>query len=193
MAETAFFLFPKLAPELRCIIWREALPEHTGPSVFFFKKECWRLEPDKIIPEKGEAEMWFRHEQLNDDVQLDVPLFYVSYEARGVALDWFRKHGIKIKPRENGQHVFSRSFNPESDALYITLERWVEFQRGDAYRLEYHSFLVRSKVKRLVMPLNLLRPANIDIITEIFWWFDDVTEILLFIGKGPDQRGGLGQ
>ncbi|KAI1643029.1 uncharacterized protein F4817DRAFT_368828 [Daldinia loculata] len=194
MAETTFFLFPELTPELRHQILHETLPKHTGPSLFFFKEGCWRLEPESLVPETGDVEMCFHHDLLDDDVQFDVPLFYVSREARITALYWFHEHGIKIKPRDNGQHIFARSFNPQLDALYVTPDRWNAFYQGGSNDMEGEPFVVKSEPERLAVSLDFfLRPIVIDTLPEAMRWYNKATELLLVIGKEPDQRRGLGQ
>ncbi|KAI1659502.1 hypothetical protein F4813DRAFT_335318 [Daldinia decipiens] len=194
MAETTFFLFPEFPPELRWLIWREALPKHTGPSLFFFKQGCWRLELESHMLETGDVEMCFDHELLDDDVQFDVPLFYVSQEARIVTLSWFREHGIKIKLDENGHHIFSRSFNPRRDALYIMPERWHSLHQGNANDMEGEPFVIKSEPEHLAVSLRAcLHPVIIDMLPEAMWWYRKATEFLLIIGEEPDQQRGLGQ
>ncbi|KAF3059313.1 hypothetical protein GL218_04626 [Daldinia childiae] len=170
MAETTFFLFSQLPTELRRLIWREALPKYTGPSLFFFKRECWWLDPESMVPETGDLEMRFFPGRLDDDVQLDVHIFNANHEARGVALDWFREQGINIKINENGQKIFSRSFNPQRDVLYITPERWDDFQRRGLGDIEGVPFVLKSEPERVAVSLDVfLRPINVGILPEVMW------------------------
>ncbi|KAI0122062.1 hypothetical protein F4814DRAFT_446008 [Daldinia grandis] len=194
MPETTFLRFPEFAAEIRCLIWREALPEHTGPSLFFFREGYWRIDYSGPTLMTGDVNLIFHHELLDDDVQFDVPLFHVSHESRNVALAWSREHGIKIKPSENGQHICARSFNPQHDALYFVPGKWNELRQGSLDDTEGQPFVARSEIKHLAMSLEVFRqPIAMDMLPEVMWWFNKATDLLIIIGQEPIQQEGLGQ
>lgn len=128
-----FPLFSSLPPELRNQIWREAVRGKIGPALYFYSKGYWcprRLskfdegyDPDD---EEGNLYFKFRYDFL-DHPQLEVPLFFVNREARGIALAWIREQGIKIRFYENRQYpIFVRPFDPMHDARYIARDKWDE-------------------------------------------------------------------
>lgn len=107
-ATATFPKFQKLPRELRDQIWQDSLPEKDKPALFSWKKGCWcprRLQ--KYEPQ------WEPNEDLNlifetcygllDHVQVEVPLFFVSWEARGIALAWMRKQNIALRFRKDKQ------------------------------------------------------------------------------------------
>lgn len=60
--------------------------------------------------------------------------------------------------------------------------------------MEGEPFVVKSEPERLAVSLDFfLRPIVIDTLPEAMRWYNKATELLLVIGKEPDQRRGLGQ
>ncbi|BCS29830.1 2EXR domain-containing protein [Aspergillus puulaauensis] len=100
-AAPQFHQFPFLPPELRTMIWKEALPQQDAPALYPWKTGYWQPRPlqksDKAWGRHEDVHLFleFRHD-LFDHVQVDIPLFFVCQEAREVALDWIRKQGIHI-------------------------------------------------------------------------------------------------
>src|ERR1700755_3451136 len=98
-----FPLFSSLPPELRNQIWLDSLSGKVEPALFVFQKGYWHVRTITEFDEEycntpGAANQSFewRYGSL-DDIQIELPLAFVNREARGIALDWIIKHGIKIR------------------------------------------------------------------------------------------------
>lgn len=118
-----FIFFVKLPPELRLHIWCHALPREDE----FPNKDTQTLYTYR-------TGFWYPENQhdrlLNIDWKLlkaraHMPLLFVNYEARSVALAWLRDHDIQLHERIN-QHYREapvRSFIPKyhysHDVIYF--------------------------------------------------------------------------
>lgn len=159
-----FALFSSLPLELRDQIWRAALPDEIPPALYFYKKGGW-CPTDENDPENDESNVNFKYRHdLLDVVQLEVPLFFVSREARRIALAWVREHGIEIRAREDRRSpVFVCPFNPVRDVLYIAVDKWNEFLcephdrmcQPDMVEKYIHSEAVN--ITRIAIPEELFR------------------------------------
>ncbi|RHZ43799.1 2EXR domain-containing protein [Aspergillus thermomutatus] len=124
--------FSNLPPELRILIWHEALPQKDSPALIFFKKGCWHLrrlsesEQGYDPTDPSHPHFYFRPELL-DHVEVEVPLYFVNREARRIALAWCREQEISMRFSGNQSPVFARPFNPEHDVLYVPLDQWDGF------------------------------------------------------------------
>lgn len=119
---SAFPHFPNLPPELRIQIWRHALSEK-DPALYPYKAGClsplYALESDEKSDPHCNVHVNICRDLL-DYTQFDVPLIFVSREARHVALTWIREQGCEMRFREDKQcHVFVRPFDLICDVLYI--------------------------------------------------------------------------
>ena len=118
----------------------------------------------------------FRHNLL-DAVQYELPLFFVNYEARRIALAWVGEHDIEIRTRElsielhacndRRSSIFVRHFNPLHDVLYIALDQWDEFFR-EPYDRSFQPNLVEklinqksAQVTRIAVPEVLLLRSEV--------------------------------
>ncbi|KAF2148873.1 hypothetical protein K461DRAFT_271468 [Myriangium duriaei CBS 260.36] len=148
-SSTSFPLFSKLPSELRIQIWRESLPDPVGQCLFKYDAQdshmFWKTRP---ISQELDGDLYgghtaaavvleFCHENLRKH-EFELPTAYVNHEARAVTLNWARDHGLSIQPEEE-KTVFDlktmdpyyiRSFDPESDILYIDCEDWGDFLYG---------------------------------------------------------------
>ncbi|KAL9630073.1 MAG: hypothetical protein Q9164_006597 [Protoblastenia rupestris] len=196
-----FPLFSSLPPELRNQTWRNALPEKLGPALYFYRKGCWcprRLsESDEgYDPENDENNLnfEFRHDLL-DDVQFEVALVFVNREARGIALAWVREQGIEIRRRENRQYpVFVRPFNPIRDALYIELNKWMDFLcEPDDRRFQPDLFeqllVTETDLKRIAVPEALLR-SEVATLPEMLRHFFNLKVLLIIVNAQPNLQSG---
>ncbi|AEO66323.1 uncharacterized protein THITE_2087795 [Thermothielavioides terrestris NRRL 8126] len=165
MATTTFPFFPFFPAELRYEIWDHALQEFepTRPVLHFFRRRgCWVPQPltesdPGYIAGRKQLGMYFRTDLLEPDNQLVVPLVYVNREARRVALAWFRKQGIEIRPQPDGRALLVRPFRPELDALYASWQKFFEFYYEPVDRLcepdlRGQSVHLHSAVGRIAVP-----------------------------------------
>jgi hypothetical protein len=167
-----FYRFTSLPCELRDQIWQAALPERGGPVLYFFKKGGWypeRPAPSDINydPEDNtNLSFKYRHEVL-DPVEIELPIFFVNREAREIALAWIHTHNIKIRVyRKDGQlqaPVFVSNFDPAHDAMYVSLEKWMEFlcesvDRGlELDMIDRFICTYPPDIKRIALPEALFR------------------------------------
>lgn len=204
-ATATFPKFQKLPRELRDQIWHDSLPEKDKPALFPWKKGCWcprRLQ--KYEPQ------WEPNEDLNlifetcygllDHVQVEVPLFFVSWEARGIALAWMRKQNIALRFRKDKQcWVFTRPFDPMMDTLYIAEDQIYEFfvephDRMFEPDLYDRTVSIYPYLRRVAVPPDLFQ----DSVSEIFDWYSLLQEISVVVGPQPcwenyDRQRAQGQ
>ena len=186
---STFHLFSSLAFELRNQIWRDALPETVGPALYFYKKGCWchrlLLPSDEKYDHDHDHSpnicSEFRHDLL-DAVQVKIPLFFVSHEARNVALAWVREHNIQIHD-DRQFPIFTCPFVPLRDVLYIALERWDEFlcEPDDRHMspdsIGQYFYFKSADVTGIAVPEALFQNkvaadlARILVITILFYFF----------------------
>lgn len=185
---SVFPLFSRLCPELRNQIWRDALPDRIGPVLCSYKKRarCPRRlteSDEEYEPDTDESNLNFeyRHD-LSDNVQYDVPLVFVSREARGIALTWVRQQSLEIRPREDRRYpVFERSFDPMRDALYYPHDIWEYIgAEPDSFEKIVHFFMDTTY---LAVPEALLR-REWTYFCQMIWRFSRF-EILFIIVDAP--------
>ncbi|OAA43257.1 hypothetical protein NOR_04624 [Metarhizium rileyi] len=199
-----FPLFSSLAPELRCQIWRDALPEPTGPTLYFYRNRgCWRprqlTEADHgYIAGNGELNVGFdfRTDLLGDDNQFQVPLVLVNREARDIALTWLQEQGIKTRPQKQGECLFARPFNPSLDVLYVTDEKWEDFCFEAADRLfepDLHgrSVDLQSDLMRIAIPEALFYQTDLmSWLPDVERWFEHLRVLFVVMGSQPNDTFG---
>ncbi|KAI0837990.1 hypothetical protein F5Y06DRAFT_58743 [Hypoxylon sp. FL0890] len=201
MAAT-FTLFPNLVPELRDLIWRATLPNYIRPTLFFYRRGCWRprrlTESDKgYLPDDDidNMELRFRHDLLDNDAQFNVPIFYVNREARSIALAWVREQGIQIRSRADGQLHFVRPFDVQRDVLYVPDDRWKDFCEEASDKLAGPELMDRAatleaEIERLAVSENLFSQDRFIWLPEATSWYDHIREVLVVVGEQPDQAQG---
>ena len=134
MINSTFPLFPRLPPELRVQIWRNALPDIRGFALYFYRKGCWY--PRHLLPseegydhERNDQNLHFdfRYDFL-DNIQFELPLVFINREARHIAAGWISNYRIEIRTCEDKPSpIFVSSFDPIQDVLYVGLDKWNEF------------------------------------------------------------------
>lgn len=180
-----FSLFTHLPPELRLQIWRESMPDMDGIGLHHYKKGCWnarRATKGESFerPADARADMEppvfeFQHGKL-DAVQVDVPLAFVSREARGVALDWARSQGIEMRYcTEKKCHVFVHPFSLAQDALIIGMHQWEDFHIEPYERLVQpplygQPVIVNTEITRIALPQPTIW-TDCYTVTDLFQWF----------------------
>lgn len=191
--------FPKfsfLPLELRSQIWHDALPENDEPALFPWKKRCWcprRLQQSdegSNYDENIDCDLHFCHDRL-DHVQVEVPLFFVNWEACDIAVAWMRKQSIKILYREATQcYVFTRAFNPVLDALYIPPRKIYDFliepfKRLDEPDIHNRAAIVAPSPRRIAVSAALFQSDSSSIL-EIFELYISLEELLVVVDPQPD-------
>ncbi|GAM87154.1 hypothetical protein ANO11243_051750 [Dothideomycetidae sp. 11243] len=138
-----FPLFFNLPTEIRLQIWRHTLPDEVGQVLYHHQKNLWHprwrdpSEPGYNPPnngEQGDLILEFHHHKL-DDVKITLPMLLVNREARSVALAWLSKQqGLKKDILPDGTPAFTKSFDPQRDALYLPFDNFNEIFQETAYR-----------------------------------------------------------
>ncbi|KAF2647378.1 hypothetical protein K491DRAFT_552009, partial [Lophiostoma macrostomum CBS 122681] len=178
-----FSFFSALPPELRCLIWEEALPGEIAPAVFFFEPGCWRREDEGSHPA-----LRFCHERL-DRVPWEIALAFVNHEARRIALPWSQKQGLQLRSCTSSDPVFVHAFRPASDALYIRPADWDLAITGIIDRIEQPDLVDQSvstsvsSIPHIAMSETLFR-NNVAFFQEILDSFN-VPRILLVVFDSP--------
>ncbi|KAM3509918.1 hypothetical protein MY11210_006108 [Beauveria gryllotalpidicola] len=195
----SFTVFAALAPELRNKIWHAALPDDVRPSLFFYRNiGCWCARRLKVsdpgyIPEAGEMAMDFRTDLLGSDNRFQMPLVSVNREARSIALDWLDKHGFDTKNLHHHHHIMTRPFDCDSDALYISAEKWREFLDEPSNRMRERDLSNRNveihpNVTRFAVSESFFTRADLlKSLPDIETWMD-LRVVFVVVGAQPDIR-----
>jgi hypothetical protein len=126
-----------------------------------------------------------------------VLLFFVSLEARGIALAWVCGQGIEICFHEDGKCiVFVRQFEPMRDILYIALGRWYEIYSEPYDRLFEPDLLGKNvssgpDLTRIAVPESLVWDRA-DELPEMFGWFSGIAVLFIIVDSqlGVQFPGG---
>lgn len=181
MACATFTPFPRLPAELRVMIWRESLPQKDEPALFFYKKGCWLATDDN----DDSLSLVFHHYLLNH-VPVRVPLAFVNFEARSIALTWVRQQGIQIVfCKERKCHVFERPFDPTRDVICVSLATWRDFcEEGDECIDELFEDDLRtdstSDIQHIAFPASRL--------IQLFDWHMNIKSISIVVGTPPSLK-----
>lgn len=146
---TEFTVFPKLITELRLGIWRMAMPAPLNRPLYPYKQGCWKVEDLGLEPDfNGEdLHMIFDTSRL-DPLDIDIPLYAVNRQARGVALEYIRKQNLVASPDSTR---FLRNFNPKTDTMFLPTAEIETFfveqiDRASDPSLENHHFSISRPV-----------------------------------------------
>ena len=201
LSKPSFSPFARLPPELRDQIWHDALPAKVGPHLFLYKSGSWG--PYQL--DEADTEYNTENDELNWEFRWDynslqetyfnVPLFFVNYEARGVALDWLHKHGIETRTiigvENRPRCVFLRSWNLERDAIYVPVKLWNEFLQEPVSRMnraenEGRTFTMVGGIWHLAVP-ETLKITQHDILTlfELIH-YPEVSALYIVLDPQPD-------
>ncbi|KAJ3492582.1 hypothetical protein NLG97_g5287 [Lecanicillium saksenae] len=198
-----FHLLSALPLELRIAIWQAALPDFTGPSVFFYRdKRYWcarRLAENEAgyIPVTGEMGIKFRSDLLDQDNQFYVPPLWVNREAHSVASAWLHERGTRTRlPRPNEQCLFTPPFNGALDALYVSEDRWMQFclectnRMGEPDLLNQNLDLSSDLTKVAISDALFMRLDFGADFADVQIWFQYLTVLFVVIGTQPDEAPG---
>ncbi|KJZ80173.1 hypothetical protein HIM_00023 [Hirsutella minnesotensis 3608] len=120
--QDSFPLFAKLPPEVRCMIWRAAMPDAETPAIYQYD-ERWRLQflkPARLRDAGAAAEAL---------IEIAMPgLAWANREARACLTAWMARAGVKMRFRKaKGGHCLARPWRSETDALYVGFQLWDDF------------------------------------------------------------------
>ncbi|KAF5001609.1 hypothetical protein FGRMN_915 [Fusarium graminum] len=189
-----FTIFAHLPPELRLKIWQHALPKLDEPGLAVYKKGCWQprfLTPSDSDYDEGQLDnirFEFRYELLR--VSIEMPLVFVSREARAVALLWVQKNDIEMQC-SGGRLSFRRPMNYTIDALYLPLDRMDDFgaepfDRGFEEDLIERHMTVESFVLHFAISDEFFRTDTL--IPESWNWFDRIKTLYVVLDQEPDEH-----
>lgn len=188
----AFSLFSSLPSELRIQIWHYALtlPEKRQ-SLVPYRKGCWKVPPSPSNErDPDEIPLVFYHNLL-DNIQVEIPLFFVSHEARDVALSWIRKHNIRMCFSDDKQSfIFTRQFDPRCDVLYVPPDKKRSFlnEHWDKTRetgIQFVQFTTEQHLTCVAIPEALLH-KNSYIICDIFENLWNPKVLFIILDTQPD-------
>lgn len=100
--------------------------------------------------------------------------------------------GIEIRPQAKGRPLFTRPFDAELDALYVTRDKWEEFCLEPIDRLlepDLHgqSVDLKSDLVKIAVPEALfLDSETISWLPELEMWLEHLRVLLVVIGPQPD-------
>ncbi|PWY81717.1 hypothetical protein BO94DRAFT_520494 [Aspergillus sclerotioniger CBS 115572] len=121
--------FPLLPTELRLLIWHFSLPSPVHHGLYIYQKGCWEthLDPENAPGPDPHFNLIFNDSSLST-MRIDIPPFLVNHEAHPIAHHWLQRHRgpIRFQQTPTGFH-FMRPFQPNSDALYVPKNRYLEF------------------------------------------------------------------
>ncbi|KAH8588769.1 hypothetical protein B0O99DRAFT_524379 [Bisporella sp. PMI_857] len=206
---STFQFFSSLPRELRDQVWREALPK-IGPTLHFYQRGCWcprqlSKSDEGFYHEDGhddeELNLWFEFcTDLVEPVQFELPLVFVSHEAREIALAWVKEQGngnLVIKDGESSRYgmrqdpAFVRCFDMIRDVLYIGVDKWCDFVEEPSDRrsepdLINRSVNVRPNVTRIAVPEAMLHSKYAD---ELIYMLEDyswITTLFIIVEVRPN-------
>ncbi|KAJ3541799.1 hypothetical protein NM208_g2437 [Fusarium decemcellulare] len=189
-----FLPFSSLAPELRNQIWREAVPDLTGLGLCPYRNGLWLpkfLEPsdEEYLPGHDNIDLDIRHDLLS--VQIEVSLYSVNHEARGVALAWIREQNIEIRLR-NHRPIFLRKFDISRDVLFIALDKMIDIELDPVNRMEQPDLEGRSvtthpNIRHFAIPEAAFRSD--DSLRHLMDWYCGLNVLFVLVGAQPDFEG----
>lgn len=192
-----FPLFSSLPTELRIKIWRDALPDDDRPALYPYKRGCWC--PRWLSPSdpgydpncEPNIDLEFRHDLL-DHIQVDLPLLFVNWEARGIALSWAHQNDIEMRFYKDRQcHVLTRPFKLEHDVLYIAPNRLNDFYIESIDRIGEPDLFdqcvsVSPALARFAVPWTLLETEE-DPLREMFDDFVCLAVLFVIVNTPPPE------
>lgn len=194
IATTNPFTFPcfsNLPPELRNQIWNESLLEKDRPALFPYRNGCWSpiflTESDKGYIANTDNIMLEFCDALLEPIRVDVPVYFVSREARAAVLSWAQRQGVRIQFCEKTRrHDFARLFDKEQDTLYVALSNFADFFVEPYNRMAEPDLFGRivgsgPSLRHIAVPEALLQrmPGALE---EIFEWFRGIEVIFIVVG-----------
>ncbi|OOF93981.1 hypothetical protein ASPCADRAFT_7470 [Aspergillus carbonarius ITEM 5010] len=183
-----FPLFPYLPTELRLLIWEETLPKIRRP-LYIYRVGCWRKQPVSETRIRYE----FEHRHLGD-LKFHTSLPFVNRETRYVVSRWIHKHGIKIVyDAATETFVFKRSFNPQSDVMFIPSAKWIQFNHDPwlpIYIRHFESIEVTVSgpgFTHIAMPVTIIERKRYFLREFFYRWAWGTIEKMFFVTNAQDM------
>lgn len=159
------------------------------------KKECWcprhlqKSDPGWEPNEDLNLRLDFRHDLL-DHIEVEIPLFFVNWEARQAALAWMHKQNITLHFCKDKQcWVFTRPFDQTMDTLYISMDDITGFfiepiDRLDEPDIFGQSIFVATDVTQIAAPAALFQD-DVSFLPELFEWYSVLKRLFVVIDPQP--------
>lgn len=189
--------FSSLPPELRNQIWNHALPDKDRPALFPYRRGCWcpaylSESDERYLANHDNIDMEFRGELL-EPIPVEVPIYSVNCEARGIALAWAHRQGIRVHfCKETRRHVFTRLFDDEQDTLYVAPNKFDDFvcEPWDrAFEPDLLGRMITSgpSVRRIAVLESLFQTMILGI-DEVFHQYGGVQVIFIIVNAHDDMK-----
>lgn len=135
----------------------------------------------------------FHHERI-DPMVFQLPLFWVNHEAHAICQLWIRQQGLKACISQGSlSTTFIRPFNPVSDMLYVSLDRWTDFLCEPSDRAFEPDLVGRNltcselAVKNIAVHAELLRSHG-DEISGMLYEYYGLTKMFIILNLAPDLQ-----
>ncbi|VUC35399.1 unnamed protein product [Clonostachys rosea] len=175
---SSFILFSHLPPELRHVIWQQALPGN-APTLYSYTSGN-RSNPESPNGSEG-------HNDLAE-VHLELPLFFVNREANRIATAWLREQGMLMPFRENRQtHAFLRPYDVDRDALYVPASEIGQLS-SSLPGMFGHVCCSEPNLARVAVPAEVLSQDS-DTLAELVSMFSMET-LYVIVGIQPGSGNG---
>jgi hypothetical protein len=181
----SFPQFASLPPELRLLIWREAMSDDDDPALFPYRSDAWQLYSwlDAV-----EAEL---RPELLGQVRVKIPIAYVNHEARETAIAWAPNIGMEVNfHMEKSCYTFLRPFDPALDTIYIPYSLVEDFNRrswgGFTPVDDVDDVSVVPSELHFAVPEGLFQAESTRLLSETIWCL--VSSPLLFVVADPQPE-----
>ncbi|KAI1384250.1 uncharacterized protein F4822DRAFT_419162 [Hypoxylon trugodes] len=191
-----FPLFPKLPAELRDQIWREVLPQEVKPLLYIYKTGCWRPEPlhESDAGYDPESRLNFHtvfRPDLVEGTWFELPLAFVSHEARHIALSWLRENGFtKSRLTKDKQCLlFFYPFNQALDAIYVSQKQLIYsiLESFDFAPYNGPSVPIESTLRHIAISEETFIDLGTDV-SELLLFHSRLETFLILVKIPPDMK-----
>lgn len=190
---SSFVHFPRLPPELRHVIWQQALPGNASTLYSYTRR---RSISTPLTTSEGlgsdrsenEGRNLISHQSSLADVYLELPLFFVNREANRIAAAWIQEQGILITLCEDSQtHAFLRPYEMERDTVYIPSDE-IDQLSSSLPSMFGHICCSEPNLARIAVPEEVLYQDS-SILAELLSLFLMET-LYVIVGTQPGSLDG---
>ena len=213
IASPTFTHFPRLAPELRAMIWRHSLPympEKEADVLYPYKKGCWKFGKPEPFDWAGDDTPAFYVQydiDLLDPFEVCLPLLLVNRESNGIAKNWMQEKSLKSKivahSNDEDRHFAVRPSRLDGGVIYFTPQGLDDFlaepdtmfvwtQKYDNYTIEtwdYNEpyFLPDTEeIARVAISVAVFRERYALLLRHLVKWFPKARWLQLIINEESD-------